>query len=416
MAQAGRVLTLIAALCIIATGLLAGSIGLVAGILDAGASRLAIATLSVSFAALTVGLGSILAWQAWRTLQGKPSRPFGPVRVGILIILFLAAIVAGQTVLSLELLPVLFFPPIHIVAASLPPLIVLALAGRALSGATRRRDTILQLSSGAFVSTTLAFSLEFVFIVGLLVGVAVLIALVPGGMEQIERLASMLQDPTWLEDPTQLAPIARSPAIVLGTLLVFAGIVPLIEEAVKTVGVGLRSYRHPNMAQAFLWGLAGGAGFALVEGVLNTAGGLDLWAPIVLLRVGATLLHCFTGALMGLAWYFALNGRRWGRALGLYAASVGIHGLWNALSALMAFTSLWSAGAETSGTVVAAGELALVAIPILLIAISIAIGLGLASLTRYVGERNTAEAPLLDQHAPGHEPVSEGPDVATEEA
>ena len=150
--------------------------------------------------------------------------------------------------------------------------------------------------------------------------------------------------------------------------------------------------------------------------MLNTAGGLDLWAPIVLLRVGATLLHCFTGALMGLAWYFALNGRRWGKVLGLYAASVGIHGLWNALSALMAFTSLWGVGAETSGTAFAAGELALVGVPTLLIAISIAIGLGLASLTRYVGERNTAEASLLDQHAPCHEPVSEGPDIAAEEA
>lgn len=387
MLSVARVLVLIGALSIVAVGLLGGSIGILAGFLEPNSDLLMMVTISVSFLALTVGLGSVLAWHAWQASRGQTSRPFRPKRIWALGLLFLLAVLLGQLVLMLDLLPPLTFPPLHVIAAVLPPLIVVALVGQRLSGVTRWRDMALQLSSGAFVSTFLAFTLEFLFILGLLVTILAFMALQPDGLERIQDLANRLQDPAWLQDPADLAPLARSPIILVSVFLVVAGAVPLVEEAVKTVGVGLRAYRRPGLSQAFLWGLAGGAGFALAEGLFNSIGGLDAWTPIVLARGGATLLHCFTGALMGLAWYAVLTNRRWGQALGLYFVCASIHGLWNALTAGLAFLSLGPLGGDTMGDNLALAGLAVAAILAILVTLALGSGLGIAGLTRYVEKR-----------------------------
>jgi hypothetical protein len=385
-----RVLTLLGALCIVALGLLVSTLGIVATLLDPGDDLLAMAALSASFLALTVGLGLALAWQAWQAIQGRPSRPFQPRHVWVLGLLFLLAVLVGQVVLVLDFLPALTFPPFHVLAATLPPLIVVALVGRALGGVTRRRDMVLQLSSGAFLSTSLASSLEFVCVMGLLITLLAIVALQPGGMEQIQDLVSQMQDPSWLQDPAELVSLTRSPVVLASAFLLFAVAVPLIEEAVKTVGVGLMAYRRPTMSQAFLWGLAGGAGFALAEGLFNTIAGMDAWAPIAVARIGATLLHCFTGALMGLAWYAVLARRQWRRAMGLYAVSVGVHGLWNALSGGMVLISLGMLDGNAAEPDKALAGLATAMILTLLIALALAVGLGLVGLTWVVRKRSSA--------------------------
>ena len=288
------------------------------------------------------------------------------------------AVAIGQILLSLDLLPVVTFPLFHIAAASLPALIIVALVGRVLCGVTTWRDGILQLSSGAFVATPLAFALEAIILLSLLVATLVSVALRPGGQDLLQTMTVYLQDPVWLQDPAGLAPAFTSPAILAAGLLTVAGIIPLIEETVKTVGIGLMAYRRPTLPQAFLWGLAGGAGFTLVEGLLNAASGVQMWAPVILLRVGTTLLHCFTGALMGLAWYKILARQKWRHGLGLYAVSIGIHGLWNALSIGMAILSM---GMPQPGT---GDSLGVVAALALLLVLIVAMALGLAGLTLYV--------------------------------
>jgi hypothetical protein len=167
------------------------------------------------------------------------------------------------------------------------------------------------------------------------------------------------------------------------------------------MGVVLRWYRRPNLSQAFLWGLAGGAGFALVEGLFNSLGGLDVWVLAVFARVGASLLHCFNGALMGIAWYSILSQRRWLQGAGLYALAVGVHGLWNALSVGMAFLSLDTLAvdpAAANGGLTGAGMFVLIA---MLVAMVVALGLGLARLTQYV-RRQSGTA--LDLQAGGASP------------
>jgi RsiW-degrading membrane proteinase PrsW (M82 family) len=329
-----------------------------------------------------------MAWQASQALLGRESRPFRPTRTRLLVALYALALLAGQFVLSRDLLTPVTFPPFHTAATVLPPLIMLCLVGGALGGSTRWRDIDLQLGSGAFLSTTLAFLLELVVLVSVVMIVLVLVTLQPDGLEQIQVFLDQMQDPAWFQDPSGWAPLARSPVVVALALLVAAVAIPIIEEAVKTVGVGLAFYRRPGLAEAFLWGLACGAGFSLVEGMLSTTTALESWAAVVLLRVGATMLHCVTGGLMGIAWYTLLAQRDWFRAVALYVASVSIHGTWNALTVTMTLVSVSPSGGSPQGIATRFAGTSTTLILSLLLSLSLASGFGLAVLTRYARNWN----------------------------
>jgi len=386
-----RVLVLIAALVTVLLGFVIGCIGLAAILLSGDADPLSAATFGASVIALTLGLGLALAWHAWRAAQGHPSAGFRPGKVGLWLLLYVLILAAGQMAISLDLLPAVTFPPFHIAAAVLPAFVILALVARGLAGTSTWRDLSLQVASGAIVSTSIAFLLEVLVILGFL-GIALLgLVMRPGGLELLQRLSATLEAPSWAQEPDMLVPALASPLLVVVAYSLFAVIVPVVEEAVKTVGVGLRAYRQPTMAQCYLWGLACGAGFAIVEALLNTLGGLDSWAPMAVLRAAATLLHCTTGAIMGIAWYRALARRGWVSVLGLYATSVAIHGLWNAASASMTLISIRSMSAETANAsqlLTSAGVLAVLAT---LFALALGTVLTLAWLTSYVRRASHAE-------------------------
>jgi hypothetical protein len=392
-----RILVLIATLGIVAIGLLVGGAGLLVALFSSAGDVQAIVTASLAFLVLSVGVGSGMAWQAGRAIAGLTSGRFQPRQIWIWVLVFAGAVILGQLALSVKLAALLAFPVLHILAAGLPPLIVLALMGRALGGVTRWREVVLETGSGAFLSTVLAFTFEFVAILGVaLLGLAV-VAVRPNGPELLQALATRLQDPAWLQNPENLAGLAASPIVVIGALLFVAGVIPVIEETVKTLGVGLLAYRRPSLPEAMLWGVASGAGFAMAEALFNSVGGLDGWSGIVLLRVGASMLHCLTGGLMGIAWYYLLVERRWERVLGLYAAAVSLHGLWNALATGMAWVSLLVAdqGASSAGQRLVAlasfGTLAL------LILLALGVAFGLVALARYA-RRHANASPRFAEH------------------
>jgi PrsW family intramembrane metalloprotease len=393
MLKLTRVAVLVVSVLIVGVGMLIGGLGIVLSLLNPNADHLLGVTAGAALLALTVGLGVVLAWQAWQAVRGRQSGPFRPGRAWPLAIVFVLALACGQIVLSEDLDPTLTFPFLHILAAAIPSILILGLAGRSLAGLTRWRDMVLQFSSGAFVATTISFVLEIVAGLGLVALASFAVAAQPGGQEMLQSLLVQLRNPTALEDPAFLSSLAQS-AIVIGlALLILSVVVPLIEEATKTLGIGLFSYRRITMAQAFLWGLAGGAGFALAENLLNTLGGFDGWIIAMLSRIGATMMHCFVGGLMGLAWYYLLSQQRWVRGLGLYAASVSLHGLWNALAGGLTFLSLRFEASTLSAGQTLTG-LALFAVLGLLVMLALAVTVGLVILTARVKResRQLAEA------------------------
>ena len=393
MRELFRVLTFIATLCITAIGAMLGAAGIALGLLSVGPEKLTLVTSGASIFGLAVGLGGTSAWHAWRAMQGYPSSPFRPVRVWPLVVLFVLSLILGQMMLSLSLLPALTFPMLHLGAAVLPALIILAVAGRALRRATTWRDMVMQTASVAFLSMPLALVLEGAII--LLVASATLLGVAwqPGGQDLILQVSPHLEDLSWLQEPGRLADTLLTPAIIAVAFGVIAGFIPLLEEAVKTIGVGLVAYRRPSLAQSVLWGLAAGAGFAAIEGVLNTTGALEAWLPAVLLRIGATSMHCVTGALMGLAWHQIITRRRWSRGLALYAGSATIHGLWNGVALTMTVMAIKAGGSGIGEGTQALAGLGTLTMLLLQLSLALCMAGGLAGVLMYARRSLRPAAP-----------------------
>lgn len=345
MLKAAKVCVAVAGLGIALLGLLSGVLYFVLPLVfkRGEADPLQISIVGTAFIALGLGLGLPLGWQGLRSLLGYASRPFCPWPMGLLLALFVLAVVGGQIILTADFFAPLIFPPFHVLGAALPPLIVMAFVGRRLSSAAvpvRWREVILQTGSGAFLATFLAFGLEATFGLCTLFAVLLIVALTPNGLAWLQELTANLQDPSWIADPVNISQMLLSPPIAIALVLIFGVIAPLGEELFKPLGVALMSYRRPGAARAFLWGVAGGAGFAIAEGLFNAAIALESWSAVVLLRVGSTLMHCLGSGLMGLGWYYLLRTRRLWHILGTYAASVGLHVLWNVGAISMAAVSL----------------------------------------------------------------------------
>jgi hypothetical protein len=400
MRELFRVLTFIAALCITAIGAMLGIAGIALGLLGGGPDRLTLVASSVSLLGLTMGLGAASAWHAWRAIRGYPSTAFRPNRVWLLIVLFVVALIFGQTILSLSLLPTLTFPLLHLGATILPGLIILALAGRALGQATTWRDIVLQMASGAFLATPLAIVLEGAIILLVASAAFLGVAWQPGGQDLILQASQYLEDLSWIQEPGRLAAMVLTPTIIAVAFGLVAGLIPVMEEAVKTIGVGLVTYRRPSLPQAVLWGLAAGAGFAAVEGLLNTAGALEVWLQAVLLRAITTLMHCMTGALMGLAWHQIGTRRSLSRGLAIYAGSVSIHGLWNGLAVIMTVASIKLAGDGLGEDTQALTGLGMLTMFLLQLGLAICLAGGLTALIIYIRRQSPAPVPARAQIPP----------------
>ncbi len=378
-----RILVLIVALTAVVIGAALGLLTAALGLGDSGPDALSFITLGGSLSILSLSLGSASAWHAWQAMRGNPSAAFRPKRIWLLAVLYVLVLALGQALLSRSLLPVFALPFLHVAATIIPALIIVALIGRALRGVSTWRDLVLQATGGALLATPLAFIIEATAILLILTAAIIGLAYQPGGLDLLERLATHLQDSAWLQDPGALRSVVLTPTVIAAALVVIAGIVPIIEEAVKTVGVGIAGYRRPSLPQAVFWGIAAGAGFAIAEGLLNATVDLAGWLIVVLLRVGTTLLHCATGAVMGLAWYQGLALGRRSRAVALYLLSISVHGLWNALSlgiTLLALKSLDGDPLSSGQAMTGLGVLAMLALQG---ALALGMAAGLGGLTVY---------------------------------
>jgi len=358
---------------------------------------------AVAFVALGCGLGLPLAATALQSLSGKPSRPLRWPRFWLLALLFLLAVATGQGVLSYAPVPWLFFPYFYVLGIVLPVIAVLSLVGRRLARGgltTNWREVLAQVVSGAFLGTAAAFALEIglFFVLGLVA--VVLLALTPGGFEQLQTFFAEPQLAEGFPDLSQLQPLLRSPWLIGLVLFGMAVVAPAIEEAVKTLGVLLMSYRRPSQARAFLWGVAGGAGFALVEGLLNGALVLaeqQMWAFSVVSRAGTVVIHCLAGGLVGLGWQALFSGRRRWRGLGCYVVAVAMHGLWNALVVGVAFAGLLTSEGAVDDMIQGVGALGVALVGFVLLALLVAQFLLLLYLSQRLAR--TLPSPVVPEGA-----------------
>jgi len=352
-----------------------------------------------------MGLGIPLALHGWEGWRKRPSRSFSPPRVWWMWLLLVLLIGLGAAVSSLSPVPALWLPPIHVLAMALPPLIVLGLVGRAVRGVgVSWREVVVGMAGGSTLGLGGSLVGEVLVAFAVAVVVMAIVLMTPGGAGRIAALAQNLRDPAWATDLDNLLQWLLSPVVALPVLVLFTIPIPLIEEIFKTLAAGVAArWARPDPARALLWGVAGGAGFALAENLFNGAlGGAEGWAPGAMARIGATAMHCFTSGLVGWGWGQLWTARRPLRLLGAYAAAVFIHGVWNAAAmgaALLSVGALAHEGDELWRASAGLGTLMFLG---LLVVLTVVFLLALTA----AGQRLAAGSDHLQERAGGPERAS----------
>jgi RsiW-degrading membrane proteinase PrsW (M82 family) len=262
--------------------------------------------------------------------SGQPSGPLRLPSVVGLVVATAAAIVSGQLLLVNGVGPLFWF--CFLLAAALPPLAALALASQRLGPATTWRRMLAGLLAGSLLSTNLTILLS--------VGVSMLAYFLVLPLRDL--VTHLLASPS-------LEKLFFSPALVFA-FVGLAIVAPLVEELVKPLGALLLAKRLRGPDEAFLVGMAGGVGFAIVENMLYEAAGNQLWAHITVLRASGGVLHPLTAGLVAVGWYGVRQGQPggWRRLSGLYGLAVGIHALWNGgLTVLMSSAGAYFFGTDT---------------------------------------------------------------------
>jgi PrsW family intramembrane metalloprotease len=331
--------------------------------------------------AIVIGLQGLLG--------SSPAQPLRPVGAWILVafgLLFPIALVAGARLLTRPEMTLVAIP-IHLATAVLPVAFAVVLV-QILGPRLTVRRLWSQFLIGLWGMPFVAILLE-------------LLALLPAGAIAIAGLASTadlgrLLEPLLQEVPTT-GMIPEDTAVtlllnpwVLAILFGFvAGLVPLIEEAVKSLAV-LPIARRLSPSEAFAGGALAGAGYALFEALFLTQPDPS-WLATMIGRGGATMMHAFTAAVTCWGISQAAQHRRWGRLALAYLSSVTMHAVWNAAVIAMGIAQInREVGALQLPSVLE--SLALNAAPILLGALSVMAVVGLALGARRL-RRSVAATP-----------------------
>jgi len=268
----------------------------------------------------------------------------GEFRVASLaMIVWPLALIAGTYISRTGALDWLLLPPLQLLVVGLPLWWLIEFGRRGLQGNGPQR-TWGVLSAGLLVSPTLATLAELVAIALVLLLAVIWLSSQPGAMQQMTLLAQRLANAG--NDPEVymriLTPLATNPAALIAVLLLVSGVIPLIEELLKPLGLWVLAGKKLTPAQGFIGGLLCGAAFALLESlgsIANPSG--PEWLVLVLGRTGTGILHTVNTGLMGWALASTWADHRYLRLAGTYLLAVGLHGLWNVFGVLMALPALF---------------------------------------------------------------------------
>ena len=267
------------------------------------------------------------------------------------VVLFVLTLLIRLVILPEDPTPGFLSAGLTALAVVLPALWFLRLGAGSQWGKNPKRNSGLFTFSLSF-TTYFILILEMVLFFAVVVGVLAALARNPQMMEVLENLLPLLEGANLPPEELieLLAPLLSTPSIFIGILLLVALVIPMIEEAFKTLGVWLLKGRGISPAEGFVAGMFSGAGFALVEGLLNSAAVASStstdWLGFVVGRLGGTLLHIFNGGLLGWAMANAWQGKKPAKVVGIYFLTVLLHGIWNGLATL-----------ELSPQVIASGNL-----------------------------------------------------------
>jgi len=290
-------------------------------------------TLIISAAFLVMGMctipGIVYGYQGMQgKIQERKDKPLaGWMYIGIL---FPIALGLGYLAFNQGILPSVLGPLAHISAATIPVVFALAILLRKGSPISAKR-TWGHFLAGLWASPMVAFIVEILAAIPLLIIVFVMLFQEISSQGLIENFTRPEQ---WTEPylVSQVQEFTNQPLIlflIAAFLIVF---VPMVEEAIKTIGVWPVIRRGFTQHQAFIGGAIAGAGYGLFEAFFLGQPGVT-WVPVMIARAGATMMHMITTALTSLGIARARESGRWSDALRYYFVAVFLHSLWN-ISAL----------------------------------------------------------------------------------
>jgi len=251
---------------------------------------------------------------------------------------------AGYLLQSISGFDLILLPVINVLVLSIPVAWLVWLGMKNLQPSSLQRNwTIFGL--GMTISPILIIFLEIVALVmGLIIFSFFVAALFPDVVGQIEEIANLIETAAiTMEVPDQeILDLVQSPVVIGGLLLFTSVIVPVIEEAIKPLGVWLLAGRELTPQDGWVLGLLSGAGFALIENLGNLAVGAG-WTFLVLARAGAAGLHMFNSAIIGYTFVLSRQQKRWKPFILAFLGTLVLHALWNAVAVVATVQSLSSA-------------------------------------------------------------------------
>jgi hypothetical protein len=312
------------------------------------------------------------AWYAWKNLANPSSEPkprpepkgFGTILTLLVLVVVPGALWFGTWVSQYEQLTWFLLPLLNIIATGLPALWLIHMGIRGLNPGSPRRQWG-AFASGLVLSPVIILILELLALVGFAVLAIIWAALNPNITSQLNSLIFRLQNSATNPDAILriLLPYLLYPGILFVAFAFISVIVPIIEEALKPIGVWFQAGQKLTPAQGFAYGVLCGAGFGLFENLGNTSGGGEAWAILVATRITTLLLHCLTTGLVGWALASAWSQKRYLRLGTTYAFAILMHGLWNGMAVLSSISSLkGQVNIEIPATLLQIGSFATIAI------------------------------------------------------
>lgn len=286
-------------------------------------------------AALMALVAALSAYFALRRVAGSPVAPRGMgsfAAATVFLLVWPLLIWAGSSTVSGPWIPML-----HILCLVIPLWWLFQLARQSLPPLSPQRAWGLAAVS-IVLTPAILILLELFF--GLIVLLLLTFKLVsaPGLANQLNHILAELQAnptaPGILQEAWQS--LVSMPGFIFVLLAMVAGIIPVLEELIKPLGIWFTAGRSNPPAGGWVAGLICGAAFALVEslGVSANFSGPE-WVQLVIQRTGTGLLHMTACALVGWGLASAWERKEFLKLIGAFCAAVALHCAWNAVSILL---------------------------------------------------------------------------------
>jgi len=249
-------------------------------------------------------------------------------------------LLVGYWISKISILAWFLLPFLHLLAVVLPVTWILYLSVRRLPlGSPQRMWGVF--TSGLLLAPPMALILEGLAGLAFILFGVLYISSRPDLVEQLARFAEWMN----LTNPTpellieKVSPILVHPVAIFSVLFLGAVVGPMIEEALKPIGVWLLAGNRLSPAEGFVAGAMSGAAYAIFESLVLTSVGQQ-WVSVMVARIGTAIMHIFTSGLVGWGLVQARNKRGYALLVVSYLTAVLIHSLWNALTLISTFSVL----------------------------------------------------------------------------